>query len=198
MTIDHWRTTPTLPGAHVLLRPTVLADVAGLAQAFDTECTRYFLYGQHSEPPTEASVSAALASEQQVLTQVEVSTGEIVGTTSLYDMSEVDRRVTVGSTWLAQRVRGSAVNSESKLLLLDHCFGALGAGRVQFNVDNLNERSQRAVGAIGATREGELRNHARRRDGSFRNTIVLSVIEQEWPHLRARLVERINRRVLAR
>lgn len=166
MTIDHWRTTPTLPGKHVLLRPTVLADVGGLAHAFDTECTRYFLYGQHSEPPTEASVSAALASDHQVLTQVEVSTGEIVGTTSLYDMSEVDRRLTVGSTWLAQRVRGSAVNSESKLLLLDHCFGALGAGRVQFNVDNLNERSQRAVQAIGATREGDLRNHARRRDGS--------------------------------
>ena len=193
MTIDHWRTTPTLPGEHVLLRPTVLADVGGLARAFDTECTRYFLYGQHSEPPTEASVSAALASDHQVLTQIEVGTGEIVGTTSLYDMSEVDRRVTVGSTWLAQRVRGSAVNSESKLLLLDHCFCALGAGRVQFNVDNLNERSQRAVQAIGATREGELRKHARRRDGSWRTTIIYSVIGQEWPQARARLVERINR-----
>ncbi|MDD7813876.1 GNAT family protein [Mycobacterium sp. CSUR Q5927] len=194
MTIDHWATAPTLRGEHVLLRPTVLADVAGLARAYDVESTRYFLYGSQSGPPTEQSVAEALASQRQVLTQVDAATGDIVGTTSIYDMSQPHRRVTVGYTWLSARVRGSAVNSESKLLLLDHCFGTLGAGRVQFNVDGLNERSRRAVLGIGATEEGALRRHARRSDGSWRTTMVYSVIDDEWPAVRTGLVERINRR----
>ncbi|BBX22019.1 N-acetyltransferase [Mycolicibacter terrae] len=194
MTTDYWAGAPTLGGDHVLLRPTELADVTGLARAHDVESTRYFLYGSQSGPPTERSVAEALASQRQVLTQVEVATGDIVGTTSIYDMSEPHRRVTVGYTWLTARVRGSAINSESKLLLLDHCFGTLGAGRVQFNVDDLNERSRRAVLGIGATEEGALRRHARRSDGSWRTTMVYSVIGEEWPPLRARLVERINRR----
>ncbi|MEO6795103.1 MAG: GNAT family protein [Mycobacterium sp.] len=197
MTIDHWTTAPTLRGEQVLLRPTVLADVAGLARAYDVESTRYFLYGSQSGPPTEQTVAQALASGRQVLTQVAVDTSEIVGTTSIYDMSEPHRRVTVGYTWLSARARGSAINSEAKLLLFDHCFGTLGAVRVQFNVDDLNERSRRAVRAIGATEEGALRRHARRRDGSWRTTMVYSVIDQEWPAVRARLVERISRRVSA-
>ncbi|OBK89400.1 GNAT family N-acetyltransferase [Mycolicibacter sinensis] len=194
MTIDHWATAPTLRGEHVLLRPTVLADVTGLARAYDVESTRYFLYGSQSGPPTEQSVAEALASPRQVLTQVQAATGDIVGTTSIYDMSQPHRRVTVGYTWLSARARGSAINSESKLLLLDHCFGTLGAGRVQFNVDDLNERSRRAVLGIGATAEGALRRHARRSDGSWRTTMVYSVIDDEWPAVRAGLVERINRR----
>ncbi|MEB3049685.1 GNAT family protein [Mycolicibacter sp. MYC123] len=213
MAIDHWTTTPTLRGERVLLRPTVLADVDGLARAYDVETTRYFLYGSQSGPPTEESVAEALglssgpsfaspssrlaeplASGRQVLTQIEIGTGEIVGTTSIYNMSEVHRRVTVGYTWLTSRVRGSAINSESKLLLFDHCFERLGAVRVELNVDEKNERSRRAVQAIGATEEGALRRHARRADGSWRTTMVYSVIDQEWPQVRARLVERINRR----
>lgn len=194
MTIDHWATAPTLRGDRVLLRPTVLADAAGLSRAYDVEATRYFLYDSHTGPPTEATVAESLASDRQVLTQVEVRTGEIVGTTSIYDMSEPHRRVTVGYTWLSARVRGSTINSESKLLLLDHCFGTLGAVRVQFNVDDLNERSRRAVLAIGARQEGALRRHARRSDGSWRTTMVYSVIDEQWPDVRVALVARINRR----
>lgn len=194
MTVDHWRTTPTLRGAQVLLRPTVLADTAALARAYDVETTRYFLYGSESGPPTEQSVQHALDSGRQVLTQIDVGSGEVIGTTSIYNMSEVHRRVTVGYTWLTSRVRGSAINSEAKLLLFDHCFSTLGAVRIELNVDELNERSRRAVTAIGARQEGALRKHARRRDGSWRTTIVYSVIDDEWPAVRAALVERISRR----
>ncbi|MBS9534240.1 GNAT family N-acetyltransferase [Mycobacterium sp. M1] len=190
---DHWATTPTLCGDHVLLRPTVLDDTPALARAYDVETTRYFLYGSESGPPTGETVQHALGSGRQVLTQIETATGAVVGTTSIYNMNEVHRRVTVGYTWLTSRVRGSAVNSESKLLLFDHCFGTLGAVRVELNVDELNERSRRAVTAIGATQEGALRKHARRRDGSWRTTIVYSVIDDDWPAVRARLVQRINR-----
>lgn len=194
MSIDHWQTAPTLLGDHVLLRPTVLADTPALARAYDVETTRYFLYGSESGPPTEASVQHALDSGRQVFTQIEAGTGEVVGTTSIYNMSEVHRRVTVGYTWLTSRVRGSAINSESKLLLFEHCFGALGAVRIEFNVDELNERSRRAVQAVGATQDGALRKHARRRDGTWRTTMVYSVIDDEWPAVRAALVERIRRR----
>ncbi|HEU0192118.1 MAG TPA: GNAT family protein [Mycobacterium sp.] len=194
MTIDHWRTAPTLRGQHVLLRPTELADTAALARAYDNETTRYFLYGSESGPPTEQTVRRALDSGRQVLTQIEVATGEVVGTTSIYNLDQVHRRVTVGYTWLSTRTRGSAINSESKLLLLDHCFSTLGAVRVEFNVDELNERSRRAVTGIGATEEGALRKHARRRDGSWRTTMVYSVIDEEWPTVRNALVDRITRR----
>ncbi|HEU4362129.1 MAG TPA: GNAT family protein [Mycobacterium sp.] len=194
MTIDHWHTAPTLRGDYVLLRPTELSDTAALARVYDVETTRYFLYGSESGPPTEETVRRALNSGRQVLTQIEVATGEVIGTTSIYQMNQMHRRVTVGYTWLSSRVRGSAINSEAKLLLLEHSFTTLGAGRVEFNVDELNERSRRAVLAIGATEEGALRRHARRRDGTWRTTIVYSVIDEEWPAVRAALIERIAAR----
>lgn len=191
---DPWHTAPTLRGRHVLLRPTVLADVDGLARAYDIETTRYFLYGSESGPPSEETVGHALASGRLVLTQLDAATGEIVGTTSLYNMNAAHRRVTVGYTWLSSRVRGSAINSEAKLLLFEHCFSTLGAVRVELNVDELNQRSRRAVSAIGAVEEGALRKHARRRDGSWRTTMVYSVIDDEWPAVRDRLMARIELR----
>lgn len=196
MTIDYWHTPPTLRGDYVLLRPTELSDAAALARAYDVETTRYFLYGSESGPPTEDTVDRALKSGRQVLTQIEIETGEVIGSTSIYQMNELHRRVTVGYTWLAGRVRGSAINSEAKLLLLEHSFATLGAVRVEFNVDALNQRSRRAVLAIGATEEGALRRHARRRDGSWRTTMVYSVIDDDWPAVRAALVDRIAQRRL--
>jgi RimJ/RimL family protein N-acetyltransferase len=194
MTIDYWRTAPTLRGEHVLLRPTEMSDAAALARAYDdAETSRYFLYGNESGRPTEEMVRYALNSGRQVLTQIDTATGEVIGTTSIYNMNEVHRRVTVGYTWLSARVRGSAINSESKLLLLDHSFSTLGAVRVEFNVDELNRQSRQALTAIGATQEGALRRHARRSDGSWRTTMVYSVIDEEWPAVRADLVERIHR-----
>lgn len=177
----------------MLLRPTVLSDAPALAAAYDVETTRYFLYGSESGPPTEQTVRSALDSGRQVLTQIEADTGAVVGTTSIYQLDELRRRVTVGYTWLTARVRGTPINSEAKLLLLDHCFTALGAVRVELNVDELNERSRRAVRAIGATEEGALRKHARRRDGSWRTTMVYSVIDDDWPAVREALARRVDR-----
>jgi RimJ/RimL family protein N-acetyltransferase len=192
---DHWSEAPTLHGEFVLLRPTAMVDVDGLARAHDDpETLRFFPYGIESEPPSVASVGHALRSGRQTLTQVDAATGEIVGTTSIYNMSEPHGRVTVGYTWLASRVRGTAINAESKLLVLEHAFDTLGARRVELNVDDQNVRSRAAVTAIGATQEGELRRHARRRDGTVRTTIVYSVTDDEWPRVRDGLRERISRR----
>lgn len=194
MSIDRWHTPPTLRGDSVLLRPAELSDTPALARAYDNETTRYFLYGSESGPPTEDTVRAALTSGRLVLTQIEAASGEVVGTTSIYNVNETHRRLTIGYTWLSTRARGTAINSEAKLLLLDHSFSTLGAVRVEFNVDELNVRSRRAVAAIGATEEAALRRHARRRDGSWRTTMVYSIIDEDWPAVRATLVERVQRR----
>lgn len=191
MTPPDLRQPPTLCGDRVLLRPTTLSDVEGLIAAYDDDETlRWFPYGIESEPPSHRTVAHALASGRQVLTQVERRTGRIVGTTSIYDISELHARAMIGYTWLSRSVRGTGFNREAKMLLLDHLFGTLGMRRVQLNVDDMNERSRRAVLALGASEEGALRCHARRRDGTWRTTIVYSIISDEWPSLRERLVSR--------
>ncbi|HEY4277888.1 MAG TPA: GNAT family protein [Conexibacter sp.] len=189
MSATGWREPPTLSGHRALLRPTRLSDVDGLIAAHqnDDETLRYFPYGIESEPPSERTVAHALASGRQVLTQIDALTGRVVGMTALYNMSEAHRRVTIGYTWLSQSVRGTGFNREAKVLLLDHVFDGLAARRAEFNVDNENARSRRAVLALGATEEGALRGHARRRDGSWRTTIVYSILAEEWPRLRSAL-----------
>jgi RimJ/RimL family protein N-acetyltransferase len=193
VTDDPWTMPPTLCGRRVVLRPMSMADASGLAQAHDdVDTLLFFPYGIESEPPSEHSVAHALQSGRQTLTQVDAQTGTIIGTTALYNMSKLHGRVTVGYTWLSSTVRGTAVNAESKLLVLEHIFSVLGARRVEFNVDDQNVRSRAAVLAIGAIEEGALRNHARRRDGSWRTTIVYSIIDSEWGLVRARLQARIQ------
>ena len=109
-------------------------------------------------------------------------------------MDETLQRVTVGYTWISAVVRGTAINLEAKLLLLEYIFGTLGATRAEFTADDLNVRSRRAILALGATEEGHLRKHARRRDGSWRTTVVFSVTDDDWPAVRANIESRISQR----
>ncbi len=193
MSLKSWRVTPSLEGRFVVLRPTVIDDVQGLKLAHDDDDTlKFFPYGIESEPPSKETVENALHSGRQVLTQIDARDGRIIGMTSMYNMNETLRRVTVGYTWISAARRGSLFNLESKLLLLQHIFGSLSAARVEFTVDNLNVRSRRAVLALGATEEGHLRKHARRRDGSWRTTVVFSIIDDEWPAVRTNLENRIS------
>lgn len=193
MTRDPWATAPTLHGRYVTLRPLSIDDADALAAAHDDPDTlRFFPYGIESEPPTARTVQHALASNRQTLALVDVRTGAVTGTTSLYNMSELHGRATIGYTWISAATRGTGINAESKLLLLQHVFDTLGARRVEFIVDELNSRSRAAVHALGAQQEGALRQHARRRDGSWRTSIVYSVIDSEWPDVRAHLQARIG------
>ncbi|MGW0183775.1 GNAT family N-acetyltransferase [Nocardia sp. NPDC003345] len=195
MANDHWRRPPTLRGDHVLLRPMEPDDAEGLAAAHDDpETLRFFPYGIESRPPSSETVAHALAAGRQVLVSIDPRDGRIVGTTSLYHLDEVFGRATIGYTWYSLRVRGTACNPEAKLLLLDHIFGTLGAVRAEFTVDDLNVRSRAAVTALGAVQEGILREHALRRDGTRRNTVVYSILAEDWPPARTRLLERIEKR----
>lgn len=117
--------------------------------------------------------------------------GTIVGTTSLGDIDVVNERAQLGWTMYASRWWGTAVNPECKLLLLGHAFEC-GFGRVKIQTDAANERSQAAITRLGATREGVLRRHTRRADGTFRDTVVFSILADEWPRVRAGLERRLE------
>ena len=116
----------------------------------------------------------------------------VVGTTSLGDVSLPDERTHIGWTAYSPRVWGTAVNPDCKLLLLSHAFEDCGFGRVKIQTDIINTRSQAAIARLGAVREGVLRRHQVRADGSFRDTVVFSILQDEWPGVRDRLRARLR------
>lgn len=116
--------------------------------------------------------------------------GQVVGMTSYLEVSATDARLEIGFTVYARAVWGSAVNPSCKLLLLDWAFEH-GFGRVQLKTDVRNARSQQAIARLGAQYEGVLRRYQRRADGTIRDTVVFSVIAEDWPTVRAGLVERL-------
>lgn len=183
----------TLAGRHVRLEPIAEHHVAALVRhAADPEIWTHFGGGKLD---TVEALRDRIKAQQverergQALTFAVVSllTSEAVGTTTYFDVSVSDRRLEIGSTWLGRRVWRTAVNTECKLLLLTHAFESLGCLRVQLKTDILNLRSQTAIARLGAVREGVLRAHMRRRDGTQRDTVMYSIVAEEWPGVRARL-----------
>ncbi len=117
--------------------------------------------------------------------------GTLVGTSSLLEADLANEKIHLGSTLYGRRWWGTAVNPEAKLLLLQHCFDDCGYGRVKIQTDLLNTRSQAAIARLGAVREGVLRRDLRREDGTFRDTVVFSIVREEWPAVRAGLAARL-------
>jgi RimJ/RimL family protein N-acetyltransferase len=115
----------------------------------------------------------------------------LVGMSRLFEIRPEHKSCEIGYTWYAPDTWGTAVNPAAKRLLLEHCFEHWGARRVQFMTDHLNERSQAAITKLGATREGVLRAHRIRPDGSRRDSVVFSILPEEWPEVRRRLDERL-------
>ncbi|MFG2671842.1 GNAT family N-acetyltransferase [Streptomyces sp. NPDC048445] len=113
--------------------------------------------------------------------------GRAVGWTTYMDIDVANERLEIGSTWYGRAYWRSAVNTETKLLLFTYAFEELGMGRVQLKTDHLNERSQAAIARLGARREGVLRRHRLRHDGSWRDTVYFSLLADEWPEAKARL-----------
>jgi RimJ/RimL family protein N-acetyltransferase len=123
----------------------------------------------------------------------DVKSGEIVGSTRYHDIIAVSDRVEIGYTWYAARCQRSHVNTACKLLLMEYAFDKLGCKVVGLRTDNFNFRSQRAIEALGAKKDGVIRHHAPRRDGSIRDTVMYSVLAHEWPDVRKHLQFRIKR-----
>jgi RimJ/RimL family protein N-acetyltransferase len=126
-----------------------------------------------------------------VATVAGLPAGTVAGTSTYLDVSVADARLEIGFTAYSPAVWGTAVNAETKLLLLGHAFESLGAGRVQLKTDVRNHRSQRAIARLGATYEGTLRRYQRRADGTVRDTAMFSVAAEDWPAVRAGLEQRL-------
>jgi RimJ/RimL family protein N-acetyltransferase len=182
----------TLEGRHVRLEPLAERHAEGLAQAASPE-----LFPYHNPPDelTAAGFRRQIAGFDRngfvPFATVLRATGKAVGMTSFMDIDETHRRLEIGFTWTGKAWQGTAVNPESKLLLLAHAFDTLGALRVQLKTDARNTQSQRAIEKLGAVREGVLRNHMIRPDGYVRDTVMYSVTDDEWPAVRAGLEARL-------
>lgn len=123
----------------------------------------------------------------------ELVTGEIIGTTRYHDIVPNLDRVEIGYTWYAARWQRSHVNTTCKLMLLAHAFDGLGCKVVGLRTDNFNFRSQRAIEALGAKKDGVLRHHRLRRDGSVRDSVIYSILWTEWPDVKRHLELRLAR-----
>lgn len=122
----------------------------------------------------------------------DLASGQIVGSTRYHDIMAAIDRVEIGYTWYAKRCQRSHVNTSCKLLLLRHGFDTLGCKVVGLRTDILNLASQRAIEKLGANRDGVIRHHGARRDGSVRDTVMYSILLAEWPAIRERLEERLR------
>ncbi len=196
-----------LVGDVVRLDTVTADDAAGLLAVLDDE--RVWASGYNGGPaarPTDLAAAqrivgagvSDLAAGTRVMYVVRLAAdgglgaaGTVVGTSSLGDLVLDDERVHLGWTAYGPRWWGTAVNPACKLLLLGHAFDDCGLGRVKIQTDAVNERSQAAIARLGATREGVLRRHKRRADGSFRDTVVFSVISSQWPVVRDGLRRRL-------
>ena len=123
----------------------------------------------------------------------DLKTGAIVGSTRYHDVIAAAERVEIGWTWYAQRVQRSHVNTVCKLLLFTHAFETLKCKVVGLRTDNFNLRSQRAIEALGAKKDGVIRHHWVRRDGSIRDTVMYSILAHEWPDVKKHLLFRLRR-----
>ncbi len=123
----------------------------------------------------------------------ELESGELVGSSRYHDVVAAADRVEIGYTWYRPRCQRTHVNTACKLLLLEYAFDVLGCGVVGLRTDGLNFRSQRAIEGIGAKRDGVLRNHSVRRDGSVRDDVMYSILAHEWPGVRKHLETRLWR-----
>jgi RimJ/RimL family protein N-acetyltransferase len=126
----------------------------------------------------------------------DLKSGEIVGSTRYHDIIPAADRVEIGWTWYAARCQRTHINSACKILLLEHGFEKVGCKVIGLRTDNFNFRSQRAIEALGAKQDGVIRHHWPRRDGSVRDTVMYSVLADEWPGVKKHLLLRLSRNTL--
>ncbi len=189
--------TPMLEGRHVRLEPLRSEHADALrAAAADGELwtVSYTSVPGVQAGETEAYIVAALQQRdagQSLPFVVKNAAGEVVGSTRFYDIDRSVPRVKLGYTWYAQRVQRSGLNTEAKLLLINHAFSQWRCEAVALETSHENLRSQAAIARLGAKRDGTLRAHMRHRDGTLRDTVVFSILAAEWPALRADLESKL-------
>ena len=189
----------TLEGRGVRLEPLAREHHDGLvAAAADGRLWELWFTSVPEPEQTHAYISGAQAGQKagHMLPWAvrELSSGAVIGSTRYHDILRESDRVEIGYTWYARRWQRSHVNAACKLLLLAHAFDALGCKVVGLRTDNFNFASQRAIEALGAKKDGVIRRHQPRRDGSVRDTVMYSILAEEWPDVRRHLELRLARR----
>jgi len=191
----------TLRDRGVRLEPLALSHEEGLRlAAADGQLWQLRVTSVPEPQDTRAYIETALKGREEghrfAFAVVDEATGKVLGCTSFHDILPAVRRVEIGYTWYCQSVQRSHVNTTCKLLLLQHAFDTLGCNVVGWRTDNYNFASQRAIERLGAKKDGVIRGHALRRDGTIRDTVMYSMRAGEWPEARAQLLYLLERRAL--
>jgi len=182
----------TLEGQFIRLEPLGMAHHAGLcAVGFDEEIWRWMPQPVRTPEEMQAFIEAALEAQAEgsalPFATVEKASGQPIGSTRFFAIEPIHRRVEIGWTWLALQWQRTAANTEAKYLMLRHAFETWGCIRVEFKTDSLNERSRAALLRIGAKEEGTLRNHMITYSGRLRHSVYYSILDSEWPAVKAQL-----------
>jgi RimJ/RimL family protein N-acetyltransferase len=188
----------TLEGRIVRLEPLSLEHVSRLAEVgLDQEIWRWTLVRPQSEADLRdwaaSTIAARNAGTELPFATIEVATGRPIGATRYLNIVMEHRRLEIGWTWVAPAWQRTGANREAKLLMLEHAFDRLGCRRVEFKTDSNNEKSRKALLGIGAKFEGIFRNHMLMPDGRTRHTAWYSVVDEEWPNVRAELEAMLSR-----
>jgi RimJ/RimL family protein N-acetyltransferase len=189
----------TLEGAHVRLEPLAKAHLAGLAAVgLDEELWLWIPVPVRTAEEMAGYIETALEEQERGVSLpfalIEKATRRVVGSTRYGNIDRAHHRVEIGWTWVAREWQRTAVNTEAKYLLLRHAFETLGCIRVELKTDSLNERSRTAILRIGAREEGIFRNHMITASGRVRHSVYFSVVDSEWPAVKARLESRLYTR----
>jgi N-acetyltransferase len=190
----------TLEGSVVRLEP-LRRDHARLfweiAQGAVEEIFRWMPYSMKTQEDFEKLAAKAFAEQERgesvVFATVERASGRVIGSTRFMSIDRTNRRLEIGSTWIATQWQRTAVNTEAKYLMLRHAFENWGCVRVELKTDALNEQSRNAILRIGAKEEGTLRKHLVTWTGRIRDSVYFSILDTEWPAVKTRLQERLAR-----
>lgn len=193
-----WIQPVTLAGAHALLEPLSLEHLEGIQEAVkDGELWNLWFTSIPSPEKAEEYVKTALdmrenAGAMPFIVRAE-GANKIIGCTRYFNVDEPNQRLEIGYTWYAEHHQQTAVNTECKYLLLSHAFEKLEAIAVEFRTHWHNHKSRAAIARLGAKQDGVLRNHTKSADGVYRDTVVFSIINLEWPAVKQSLEFKLKR-----
>jgi len=187
-----------LASEHVRLEPLGLEHIEGLKRAAADGALWTIRVTSVPDPDdtrgyVERALQAFAEGHRLAFAVLDARTGEVIGSSSYHDIVPAVERLEIGYTWYAKSRQRTHVNASAKLLLMTHAFETLGARLVGWRTDNFNFASQRAIERLGARKDGILRHHAVRRDGTIRDTVMYSMTAGEWPEAKAELQARLAR-----
>lgn len=186
-----WIEPVTLEGRYIRLEPLTPAHAPALWAASEPEIYRFKPYAVRSEDDMLGFVARLqrmqATGEGLGFCTIDRATDAPIGSSSYFAADAAHRRLEIGGTWVTPGRQRTPVNTEAKYLMLGHAFEALGCQRVEFKTDRLNEKSRRALERIGAVEEGVFRNHMVMPDGRIRDSVYYSIIDREWPAVKAKL-----------